>query len=181
MNKAYIIGPLVGLLVFGAIYWNFSQGFAEKVKLEETRKVEERRARILREAEQHKKAIEEANAAALKRKAERAAKEKKDEEERLAHQDLVDRRSRAFDDVNKRLRPQVDRLKLEADDVKAEIATLDMQKKQYLDEETFLRTFVRTAEANAKTYYDLLDKLAEAEKKRAEAEAAAARAAAKAR
>jgi hypothetical protein len=177
MNKAYIIGPLIGLLVFGAFYWDFSRGYAEKVKVEETRKQEERKARIIKEAEQHKKAIEEANAAALKRKAERAAKEEKEEKDRLARQDLVDRRNKAFDDVNKRLRPQVDRLKIEADDVKAEIAQLDLQKKQNTDEEAFLRTYVRNAEANVKTYYDLLDKLAAVEKARAEAEAAAAKAA----
>jgi len=46
-----------------------------------------------------------------------------------------------------------------------------------MDEEAFLRTYVQQAEANVKTYYDLLDKLAAVEKARAEAEAAAAKAA----
>ena len=86
---------------------------------------------------------------------------------------MLDRRQQTFDDVNRRLRPQLDRLKIDAEDVKADIAQLEMQRKQYLDEEAFLRTFIVKAQANVKTYYDMLAKIAAAEKARAEAEAAA--------
>jgi hypothetical protein len=47
-----------------------------------------------------------------------------------------------------------------------------------MDEQVFLRTYVKQAESNVKYYYDLLDKIAAAEKARA-AEAAAAAAAKK--
>ena len=29
-NYAYFLAPLVGLIIFGAVYWNFSKGFAER-------------------------------------------------------------------------------------------------------------------------------------------------------
>lgn len=173
MNKAYLIWPVIGLLVFGAFYWNASKGFAEKQRQEEIRKQEERKARMLKEAELRKKAIEDAIAAQQVRMAARAAKEKREEEERKARADLIDRRNRAFDDVNKRLRPQLERLAGDADDIRRELDKLDQEKKHNADEQVFLLTYVRQAEANVKTYLNLLDQLAAAEKARADAEAAA--------
>jgi colicin import membrane protein len=171
--KTYLIWPVIGLLVFGAFYWNASKGFAEKAHQEEIRKQEEKKARMLRDAEVRKKAIEDAIAAQQVRAAARAAKEKIQEEEKKAHDALVDRRMRAFDDVNKRLRPQVERLKGDVEEIQAQIEKLNQEKKQYADEEAFLRTYVRQAEANVKTYLGLLDQLDAAEKARAAAEAAA--------
>ncbi|HUJ43636.1 MAG TPA: hypothetical protein VLW52_08515 [Opitutaceae bacterium] len=171
--KTYLIWPVIGLLVFGAFYWNASKGFAEKERQSEIRKQEERKARVIHEAEVRKKAIEDAIAAQQVRMAARAAKEKQEEEDKKAHDALVDRRMRAFDDVNKRLRPQLDRLKGDAEDIRAQIEKLNLEKKEYVDEEAFLRTYVRQAEANVKTYLGLLDQLDAAEKARAIAEAAA--------
>ena len=51
MKKVYVIPPLVGLLIFSAIYWNFSRGAAERARQEEVQVQEARKARILREAE----------------------------------------------------------------------------------------------------------------------------------
>ena len=173
MNKAYVIWPLVGLLVFGAFYWNFMKGFEERQRTEEVRQAEERKARIEKELASRKKAIEDAVAAAEKRKVEREAKEKKLAEEKAARDALIDRRTRAFDDVYKRLRPQLDRLKNDAEGIKTEITQLDLERKQYVDEEAFLRTYVTKAQSNVKIYTDLLDKLTAAEKARAAAEALA--------
>lgn len=173
MNKAYIIWPFVGLLVFGAFYWNASKGFAEKQRQVELRKQEEKKTRILREAELRKKAIEDAIAAQQVRIAARAAKDKREEEEKKAHEAMIDRRFRAFDDVNKRLRPQLERLKGDAEEIMSQLTKLEQEKKQHADEEAFLRTYVSQAEANVKTYLNLLDQIAAAEKARADAEAAA--------
>jgi chromosome segregation ATPase len=178
MKKVYVIWPVLGLLVFTGFYVNFSRGTAERQHQVELRQQEERRARIAKELESRKKAIEDAIAAQAKRAAERAAKEKKAEEEAAARQALTDKRNQVFEDVNKRLRPQLERLKSDADEIKADIAQLELQRKQYLDEEAFLRTYVQKAQDNVKTYYAMLDKIAAAEKARADAEAAA-RAAAK--
>lgn len=176
MNKAYLIWPLIGLLVFGAFYWHASKGFAERDRQVAIQKEKDRQERITQDLLRRKKAIEDAIKAQEERKAARLLKEKKEEEERIARDAMLDRRNRAFDDVNKRLRPQLDRLKQDADSVRQEIQQLDLQKKQYVDEEAFLRGFVRTAEANVKTYYDLLEKVKAADDARALAEAAAAKA-----
>jgi Flp pilus assembly protein TadB len=173
MKKAYVIWPVLGLLVFTAFYWNFSRGTADRQHKVELRQQEERKARILKEAESRRRAIEDAIAAQAKRAAERAAKEKKTEEENAARQALVDKRNQVFEDVNKRLKPQLDRLKSDADEIKASIAQLELQKQQYVDEAAFLRTYVRKAQDNVKTYYAILDRIVAAEKARAEAEAAA--------
>ena len=173
MNKAYIIGPLVGLLVFSAFYLNFSKEYAVKQQKAEQAIQDAKREKTRKELELRKKAIEDAIAAQKVRMAARAAKEKKEEEDRAVRAALLDRRTRAYDDVNKRLHPQLERLKSDADEIKDELAKLDLEKKQYSDEEAFLRTFVIQAEANVKTYYNLLDQLAAAEKARADAEAAA--------
>lgn len=173
MKKVYVLWPVIGLLVFTGFYWNFSRGTAERQHQVELRQQEERKARILKEAESRKKAIEDAIAAQAKRAAERAAKEKITEEENAARQALLDKRNQVFEDVNKRLKPQLDRLKSDADEIKASIEQLELQKKQYLDEQSFLLTYVRQAQDNVKTYYAILDRITAAEKARAEAEAAA--------
>jgi hypothetical protein len=179
MNKAYIIWPLAGLLVFGGFYWNFIRTYSEKQRQEEVGRQEERKARIIRETEIRRKAILEAITAQEKRMADRAAKEKREEEEKAARTALIDHRNRVFDEVNKRLRPQVDRLKSDADDVKEQIAKAELEGKQYIEEETFLRSLVTKAESNVKEYYALLDQLTAAEKARADAAKAAAAAAKK--
>ena len=173
MNKAYIIGPLIGLLVFGSYYSVKSRGFAERDRQVAAQREKERQDRITQDLLRRKKAIEDAIKAQEERKAARAIRDKKEEEEKAAREALVERRDRAFDDVNKRLRPQLDRLKIDAESVKDDIKQLELQKKQYVDEETFLRGFVHTAEANVKTYYDLLDKIKAADEARIAAEAAA--------
>jgi hypothetical protein len=175
MNKAYIIWPFVGLLVFGAFYLNFNRTFTERQKQEQVRVQQEKRERQLKEAEQRRLAVVAANEAVAKRNAEREARDKQEEADRQARIALIDRRNRAFDDVNKRLRPQLERLRNDAGDIKDQIAKLEQEKKEYANEETFLRTYVRKAEANQQTYVNLLEQLAAAEKARAEAAAKARR------
>lgn len=174
MNKAYVIGPLIGLLVFGSFYWNFHRNY---VKQEEQQKIEQAKAerdRILKEAEQRKAAIEKAIAEQAKRKAEREAAEKKQAAEAAAFQALVDKRQETFDQVNRQLRPQLNQLKSDADDLQVQIGQLELRRKQYLDEAAFLRTYVKQAKDNVQIYTNLLETLAKAEKARAAAAAAAA-------
>jgi hypothetical protein len=107
------------------------------------------------------------------RRALRMANDKKVQDENDARNALVERRQRAYDEVNRHLAPQLDRQKADADSVKGEISQLELQKKQFEDEEAFLRTYTRQAERNVTKYYDLLEKLKAAEDARAAAEAAA--------
>ena len=125
MNKAYIIWPFAGLLVFGAFYWNFSKDYALRQQKAEQVIQEQKKEKTRKELELRKKAIEDAIAAQQVRMAARAAKEKKEEEEKAARAALMDRRTKAYDDVNKRLHPQLERLKSDADEIKDQLAKLD--------------------------------------------------------
>ena len=173
MNKAYIIWPLIGLLVFGVFFWNFDRGFKEREHQKAVQEEQAKQERIRLDQERRKKAIEDAMKAQEERRALRMANEKKEQEANDARNALVERRQRAYDEVNRHLAPQLDRQKADADSVKGEISQLELQKKQFEDEEAFLRTYTRQAERNVTKYYDLLEKLKAAEDARAAAEAAA--------
>lgn len=178
MNKVYILVPLIGLLIFGGAYWNFNKSYQANIEL---RKAAEQA--VLKKKQQadlvsRDQAIKDAIVAQEKRKLEREAKEKKDADEKQARLDLEDKRTRTFDEM-KRTREQVDRLKKDLGGVQDDIKKLEEERKRHLDEQVFLKTYVKQAEANTKYYYDLLDKLAAAEAAAAEAARAAAAAAKK--
>jgi hypothetical protein len=173
MNKSYFIFPLLGLLVFGGFYLNFEKGFQAKqveakVKADEIKKAKARQDIANREA-----AIKAAIEAQAKRKAEREERDRLEEAKKTARQDAEDLRQRNYDERNK-LREQAGRLKKDLEEVKAATAKVQEEKKKLVDEQAFLLTYVKQAEANVKYYYDLLDKITTAEAARAAAEAAAA-------
>jgi len=173
MNKAYLIIPLLGLLIFGGFYYNFAKGhdahLAEiKAKAENTKK-EKVRQQIKDREEAIKKAVE---ASALRTK-ERAEKDKIEEEKKNNRQTAEDKRLRANSDKTK-LTDQVRRLKKDLDEVQEEIKKIELEKKTLVDEQAFLKDYVKKAESNVSYYRDLLDKIALAEQARAAAAAAAA-------
>jgi hypothetical protein len=173
MNKAYIIWPLLALLLFGARYWYFNQGYLEREKEKVVQVQREKQERIDADIARRRKAIEDATKAQLERVAARHAKEEQEQKENDLRTQLMDRRQHAFEEVNRHLRPQLDRDKTDVDSVKGEIAQLDLQKKQFLDDEVFQRKYTREAETNVKTYYDMLEQIKKADEAHAVAEAAA--------
>lgn len=173
MNKVYIIIPLIGLLVFGGFYAQFNKGYEAKVAAVKAKEEADKKAKAQQEIANREQAIKAAIEAQEKRKKEREAKEKIDEDKRTARQTAEDKRERAFNDRNK-LTTQVRSLKKDLDDVQAEVKKIEDQKKTLVEEQAFLKDYVKKAEANVKYYYDLLDKIAAAEKARADAAAAAA-------
>ena len=80
---------------------------------------------------------------------------------------------RANSDKNK-LTDQARRLKKDLEEVQDEIKKIELERKTLQDEQVFLKAYVKQAESNVKYYYDLLDKIALAEKARADAAAKAA-------
>ncbi len=172
MNKVYIIAPLVGCLIFGGIFYNFNRGYEAKIVERKAAAAVELKEKQKRDIAAREQAIKDAIGAQEKRKQERLEKEKREEEDKKAQLDLEDKRTRTFDE-KKRFREQVDRLKKELAGVQEEIKKIEDERKRHLDEESFLKTYVKQAEANAKYYYDLLDKIAAAEAARVAAEAAA--------
>jgi chromosome segregation ATPase len=122
--------------------------------------------------ERRKKAVEDAIKAQVERKAVRLAKEEQEQKLNDLRNELMERRQHSFDEVNRHLRPQLDRQKADADAVKGEIAQLELQKKQFQDEEAATRKYTHEAESNVKAYSDLLEKVKAAEDAHALAEAA---------
>lgn len=176
MNKVYIIIPLVALAVFYGFYHNFAKGYEAKIVAAKQKEEEIKKEKARQEVLNREKAIQAAVEAQAKRKAEREAREKLEEEKRLARQAAEDKRERAFSDRNK-LTDQSRRLKKDLEEVQEELKKIELQKKTLIDEQAFLKDYVKQAEANVKYYYDLLEKIAQAEKARADAAAAAAAAA----
>jgi chromosome segregation ATPase len=178
MNKAYFIIPFIALGIFTGFYLNFDKGFKareaeQKAKQEQVKKDKAKQEIINRDA-----AIKAAVDAQERRKKEKEAKDKIDEDKRVARQAAEDKRERAHSDRMK-LADQSRRLKKDLEEVQAEIKKIEEQNKTLVDEQSFLKTYVKQAESNVKYYYDLLDKIAVAEKARADAAAAAAAAAKK--
>ena len=178
MNKAYLIFPLIGLLIFGGFYYQFNQGYDAKQLAIKVKADQEKKAKVMQQNADREAAIKAAVEAQAVRKKEREEKERADDAKKLAKQQAEDFRQKTFDDRNK-FRDQVVRLKKELGEVKDAAAKIAEEKNNNVKEEAFLKTYVKQADANVKYYYDLLDKIAAADKAAADAAAAAAAAAKK--
>ena len=178
MNKAYIIFPLVCTLVFGVFYYNFDRQYDQKQKDIAAKAAADLKEKEKRDIAAREKAIADAVEAAKKREIERKERDRIAEEKATARQEAEDRRQKTYDERN-RARDQVTRLKKDLDEVKSTFTKIDDEKKKYVEEQAFLKTYVKQAEANVKYYYDLLEKIDAAEKAKAAAAAAAAAAAKK--
>lgn len=178
MKKAYIyfLVPLVGLIAFGAVYWNFSAGYEQREadKVAAFKKL--RNDKMLEEARLREKAVKDAVLAQETRKKEKELKDAKDRKDKEDRENATQARAKAFRDAEK-LQKQAERLAKEIDVVKAEIAKIEEDKKRSSDEALFLKGFVKKVESNAKALNDVLAKI-EAADAAAEAAAKAAAAAA---
>lgn len=173
MNKVYIIFPLICTLIFGAFYYNFNRhDQARQAEIKATADAA-LKAKVAKDIADRATAIAAAVEASKKRETERKIKADIEEAKKTARQEAEDRRQRAYDERN-RARDQVGRLKKDLEEVKGTFGKIEDEKKKHLDEQAFLKTYVKQAEANVKYYYDLLEKIDTAEKARAAAAAAAA-------
>ena len=177
-KKIYILVPLIGLIIFSAIYWNFSTGYEAKEAAKVAAEKQKKTDKLLAQAKANEQAIKEALAGQERRKAEKAAKEAKDKADHEARSAAVEAQNKADRDRQKYQR-QVDRLEKDLKGEKEAIAKLEEEKKKFTDELAFLRIYVKQAEENAQSLSKILDKIAAADAARATAEAAAAAAAKK--
>ena len=178
MNKVYILVPLIGLLIFGGFFYNFSKNYQASIEARQVVAAAELKAKQQAEIAGREKAYKDAILAQEKRRLERAEKEKREEADKQLQLDLLDKRTRTFDEM-KRNRERVDILKKDLAIVQEDIKKLEGERKRNVDEQAFLKTYVKQAEANARYYYDLLDKISAAEAAALEAAKAAAAAAKK--
>ena len=175
---AYFLAPLVGLIIFSAIYWNFSKGIAAREALRIAKETQKKEDKLRAQAKANEQAIREANLSQEKRKAERAAKDAKDKKDHDDRATAVEALGKAERD-QKKLAEQVKSLEKDILTEKEAIAKLENDKKKAADEQAFLAVYVRQAEENARTLSQVLDKIAAADAARAAADAAAAAAAKK--
>lgn len=182
MKKTYVyfLVPLLALIAFGAIYWNFLSTYdakeearhkAEKDKIEEKLKLE---------AKNREKAIKDALESQERRKKEREAKEAKEAKDRDIREAAIEARNKARTDKDKYTR-KVEGLK---NDVRIEneaIAKLKESQKLMQQDETFLKDYVKKAEANDKQLAEIIEKIDAADKAAIERAKEAAAAAAKAK
>jgi len=173
MNKAYLIFPLIGLLVFGGIYINFNKGYEAKQTAIKQKAEDDKKAKAAQQIKDREAAIKAAVESQAVRKKEREEKERLEEAKKVARQQAEDYRQKTFDDRNK-FRDQVARLKKDLAEVKDATAKIAEEKKRHAEEDAFLKNYVKQADANVKYYSDLLDKISAAEKAAADAAAAAA-------
>jgi colicin import membrane protein len=176
MKKAYFVVPLIGLIIFGAIYWNFQSKYEARVATEKAAKEQQRQEKIKQEVDARRKAVEDAVALQEQRKKEKAQKEAQDAAEKEARLALNDAREKSFRDKD-RAAKQVERLTKDIATEKDAIAKIEKEKEESQKEQAFLRTYVKQAEANQKSLEEVLNKIADADKAAASAAAAAAAAA----
>lgn len=173
MNKVYILVPLIGLLIFGGFFFNFSKNYQANIEARQAAAAADLKGKQQAEIKGREEAYKAAIVAQEKRKQERLEKERKEEADKQLQLDLLDKRTRTFDEM-KRNRERVEVLKKDLAVVQEDIKKLESERKRNVDEQAFLKTYVKQAEANARYYYDLLDKIAAAELAAIEAAKAAA-------
>jgi hypothetical protein len=179
MKKAYLyfLLPLVGMVAFGAYYWQFSSGHEKRVeaRVAEARRVKEEK--IKQDYRDREKAVMEAKAAQEKRREEKARKDAREAQEKEDRQTAQQVLRKAHVDADK-LEGQVARLKKEIDETKVAIAKIEDEKRRAIAEENFLKEYVKKAVANQASLHAVVEKI-DAADKAAEAAAKAAEAAAK--
>lgn len=178
MKKTYVyfLVPLLGLIVFGAIYWNFNAGYEAKELAKKQAIERAKHEKLEKEARDREAAIKEALAAQEKRKQEKAAKEAKEKADREARQAALEARDKANRD-QARLETQMHRLEGDVKTEQEAIAKLQTQKEDATKEYNFLKGYVKQAQDNTKQLYKVVEKIAAADAAKAAADAAAAKAA----
>lgn len=175
MKKTYVyfLVPIIGVIAFGAVYWNFSEGYEAKLAAKAAQAKAEKVEKLRIEAQNREQAIKDALAAQERRRAEKAARELKEKADAEARQLAVEARDKANRDQQK-LSQQVDRLEKDIKIEKEAIAKIQEERRRAIDEQAFLQQYVKQAEANTRSLTEVLDKITAADTARAAADALAA-------
>jgi colicin import membrane protein len=175
MKKTYVyfLVPILGLVAFAAVYWNFNRTYEAKLA-DRQRVIREQKEEKLRlEAKSREKAIQDALAAQEKRKAEKAAKEAKDQKDQEERQAAIEA-SRKADRDQQKLSLQVKSLQEQIKTEKDAIAKIQEEQKLAIEEQAFLKNYVKQAQSNQKSLNEVIDKIVAADAAKAAADALAA-------
>lgn len=171
MKKSYLFAPLLAILAFAAVYWNFQSGYKAREKAREEQVVAAKAEKLKAEKEANKAALADAIVFQEARKKEREAKAAIEKTEREERQTSLDARDKAFREQDK-FTKQIERQKKEIAAEKEALAKIEETKKAAIAEQTFLSGYVTKTEANAKALSELLTKIDAAEAARAAAASA---------
>jgi hypothetical protein len=169
----YFLIPVVALLCFVPIYWNYSSHYEEE---QAQRDAVVRQAKLSELAAQdnlRRKAVQDAldsQARRKKEKAERDAIEAKHQEER---DDAQQARAKAQSE-SRRIEEKVDRLKNDVKVVEDEVAKIQADETGLRTQQGYLEQYVQKAQANVKSLSQVLEKIAAADQAAEAARAAAA-------
>ena len=172
-NYIYFVAPLLGLIVFAALYWNFDSQYEAKQAAIVAAANKAKKDKVEAANRDRQRAFDEATAANEKRKKEKEAKEKAEAEKAEARDTALQERNKALRDASN-LTQKIDRLNKEVEATKKEVAAVEEDKKKAVAEQAFLKTYVKQAQDNSKSLESVLQKIKEAD----DAAAAAAKAAA---
>lgn len=176
MKKSYLyfLVPIVCTAIFAVFYTRYASTYEERIaKMEEAKRLE-RQHKLEEEANQRKKAIDDAVKATEKRKQEKAEREAREAKERDDRDRAAQERNKAREESRK-FAEQVKRLQKDIAENKEEIAKIEQDKKELVEEQVFLKQYVKEAEANTQALTAVMEKIEAADKARAEAERAAKR------
>jgi hypothetical protein len=177
-TKIYFIAPLVVLIAFGAYYWSFKSDYDAKQAAIVAEQKAEKLEKLRLEAIKNEAAIHDALEAQKVRKQERAEREAKELKQKDDKENAKLIAEKADQEAQK-LQRQVEKLTKDRDEAKVEIAKIEVDNKKSVEEEEFLKGYVKTAQDNQAGLAAVLTKIAAADAANAKAAAAAAAAAAK--
>jgi hypothetical protein len=185
MKKTYVyfIAPLVALVVFFfGFYWSAHKNYEAREEGKVKAAFEAKKAKLEKEAKDREKAVMIAIELQEKRRADKKARDLRDAQAKEKRDKDRQARDKAGRDAEK-LEVQVRRLQKEIDVEKRDIGEIRKEQKRLVDDEKFLREYVKKAEANVGSLKVVLERIAAADKAAADAArappAAAAAAAAK--
>lgn len=173
MNKAYLLVPLIATLVFGGYYWNFRVGYNKEVEAKKVVAREAHIAKLHKEEQDRREAIEKANQQSEARKQQKLDKEAREKKAQEARSQSYEEQRLAQAEERK-LTDQVKTLNREIEAVKKEVALIEADKKLAISEEAFQQTYVAKAQANVRSLAETLEKIEAADKILKERAAAAA-------
>ena len=177
-TKIYFLAPLVVLIAFGAYYWNFKSDYDTKQAAVVAHEKEVKLEKLKQEAIQREAAIHDALEAQKVRKKEREDREAKELKQRDDKENakLIEEKA---DQESQRLQRQVEKLTKDVETEKAEVAKIVADNKKTVEEEGFLKEYVKMAQDNQASLAAVLTKIEAADAAAVKAAAAAAAAAAK--
>ncbi len=165
MNKLYLFAPLIALAIFGAAYVRSARAYEARLAEAKRLEVAAKQEKAAQAAAAHEQARQAAAALIVRRQAERAEKESREERERAARRDAEQRRFAAAAE-EQRLRVRLERLRRDASTTDDTLRRSETEIAELEREQAFLADYLRQADANRRSFVEMLERLEIVERQR---------------